>query len=46
MIIILKDGDPSPRKMGGGGEGGNSHMKGAGILVAALRGVNFIFWSR
>ena len=29
-----------------GGEGrGNSHMKGAGMLVVSLRGVNFGFWS-
>ena len=26
--------------------GGNSHMKGAGMLVVSLRGVNFKFWSR
>ena len=24
--------------------GGDSHMKGAGILVVSLRGVNFEFW--
>ena len=30
----------------GGGRGvGNSHMKGAGMLVVSLRGVNFGFWS-
>ena len=28
---------------GGGGRG--SHMKGAGMLVASLGGVNFGFWS-
>ena len=28
-----------------GGWGGNSHMKGAGMLVVSLRGVNFGFWS-
>ena len=27
------------------GEGGESHMKGAGLLVISLRGVNFGFWS-
>ena len=26
-------------------EGGDSHMKGAGMLVVMLRGVNFGFWS-
>ena len=26
--------------------GGNSHMKGTGMLVVSLRGVNFGFWSR
>ena len=32
---------------GGGGEAvrGNSDMKGAGMLVVSLRGVNFGFWS-
>ena len=25
--------------------GGTSHMKGVGMLVVSLRGVNFIFWS-
>ena len=30
---------------GGGGGVGDSHMKGAGILVVSLRGVNFGFWS-
>ena len=29
----------------GGGEGGDSHMKGAGMLVVSLMGVNFGFWS-
>ena len=29
-----------------GGGGGNSHMKGAGMLVVSLSGVNFRFWSR
>ena len=28
----------------GGGEGG-SHMKGVGMLVVSLRGINFGFWS-
>ena len=27
------------------GGGGNSHMKGARMLVVSLRGVNFRFWS-
>ena len=45
IMIILKDGDPSPRGEGGGGIGGDAHMKGAGMLVASLRGVNFRFWS-
>ena len=37
---------------GGGGEGGGGrrrrdfHMKGTGMLVVSLRGVNFGFWSR
>ena len=30
---------------GGGGGGRKSHMKGAGMLVISLRGVNFGFWS-
>ena len=25
--------------------GGTTHMKGVGMLVVSLRGVNFIFWS-
>ena len=29
----------------GGGGGGNSHLKGARMLVVSLRGVNFGFWS-
>ena len=29
----------------GGGGGGDSYMKGAGMLVVSLRGVNFGFWS-
>ena len=28
-----------------GGGGGDSHMKGAGMLVVSLRGVIFGFWS-
>ena len=28
-----------------GGGGGDSHMKGARMLVVSLRGVNFRFWS-
>ena len=32
-------------RMPGGGGGGNSHMKGVGMLVVSLRGVNFRFWS-
>ena len=28
-----------------GGGGGDSHMKGPGMLVISLRGVNFGFWS-
>ena len=31
---------------GGGGGVGDSHMKGAEMLVVLLRGVNFRFWSR
>ena len=27
------------------GPGGNFHMKGEGMLVVSLRGVNFRFWS-
>ena len=30
---------------GGGGGGRDSHMKGAGMLILSLRGVNFGFWS-
>ena len=29
-----------------GGGGGDSHLKGTGMLVVSLRGVNFRFWSR
>ena len=29
----------------GGGGGGTPHMKGLGMLVVSLRGVNFRFWS-
>ena len=29
-----------------GGGGGTPHMKGVGMLVISLRGVNFGFWSR
>ena len=29
-----------------GGGGGTPHMKGVGMLVVSLRGVNFRFWSR
>ena len=33
-------------EVGGGGRGaGGSHMKGAGMLVGSLMGVNFGFWS-
>ena len=28
-----------------GGGGGESHIKGGGMLVISLRGVNFGFWS-
>ena len=31
---------------GGGWKGENSHVKGAGMLVVSLRGVNFGFWSQ
>ena len=31
---------------GGGGGGEDSHLKGTGMLVISLRGVNFRFWSR
>ena len=27
------------------GRGGNPHMKGVGMLVVSLRGINFGFWS-
>ena len=30
---------------GGGGGVGDSRIKGAGMLVVSLRGVNFEFWS-
>ena len=31
--------------LGGGGVGGAPHIKGLGMLVVLLRGVNFGFWS-
>ena len=31
---------------GVGGVGGTPHMKGVGMLVVSLRGVNFGFWSQ
>ena len=31
--------------VGGGGGGGTRQMKGVGMLVVSLRGVNFGFWS-
>ena len=40
MMIILKDGDPSPQWEGGG----ELPYDRGGMLVASLRGVNFIFW--
>ena len=43
MMIILKHGDTSPR--GEGGVGGEYYMKGAGMPVASLKGVNFRFWA-
>ena len=30
---------------GEGGGGGTPHMKGVGILIVSIRGVNFGFWS-
>ena len=33
------------RWAGGPGGGGTPHMKGVGMLVVSLRGVNFGFWS-
>ena len=39
-------GGGPPNERGGGGRGGDSHMKGAGMVVVSLRGVNFRFWSR
>ena len=42
QIMLLTRG----RGEGGGGGGRkDSHMKGAGMLVVSLRGVNFRFWS-
>ena len=38
----LRNGPATPPGWGGGGI---SHSKGAGMLVATLRGVNFGFWS-
>ena len=32
-------------RRGGGGGGGAPHIKGLGMLVVLLRGVNFGFWS-
>ena len=37
--------DKLEREMTPGGGGGTSHMKGVGMLVVSLRGVNFEFWS-
>ena len=34
-----------PRGGRGGGGPGTPHMKGVGMLVVSLRGVNFGFWS-
>ena len=39
LVFISRSGG-----RGGGGRGG-SHMKGAGMLVVSLMGVNFGFWS-
>ena len=36
---------PSLALSPGEGRGGPSHMKGAGMLVVSLRGINFGFWS-
>ena len=53
QLIFIKPSDIVCRykinmllRVPGGGRGvGNSHMKGAGMLVVSLRGVNFGFWS-
>ena len=34
-----------PQSQSGGGGGGDSNIKKVGMLVVALRGVNFRFWS-
>ena len=34
-----------PGRGGGGGGGWTPHMKGVGMLVVSLRGVNLGFWS-
>ena len=38
--IVAKSGQTAGKP-----EGGTTHMKGVGMLVVSLRGVNFIFWS-
>ena len=39
--IVAKSGQTAGKP-----EGGTPHMKGVGMLVVSLRGVNFGFWSR
>ena len=41
-----KSKQETPAMSWGAGGGGTPHMKGVGMLVVSLRGVNFGFWSR
>ena len=43
-MSLFRVGCVALNKGWGGGEG-NRHMKGVGMLVVSLRGVNFGFWS-
>ena len=38
--IVAKSGQTAEKP-----GGGTTHMKGVGMLVVSLRGINFIFWS-
>ena len=44
--MIDKRPDSPPPQRGGRDPGGTPYMKGVGMLVVSLRGVNFRFWSR
>ena len=43
MLRCILFGSTHPHKPGGGG--GTLHMKGVGMLVVSLRGLNVAFWS-